>query len=68
MNAKLELLRTALSALFHAFTTGKCERVLVIGINKNNPFDSLLVLDYPEGEEEEFREQILDYVKAKMGN
>ena len=68
MNAKLELLRTALSALFHAFTTGKCERVLVIGINKNNPLDSLLVLDYPEGEGEEFREQILDYVKAKMGN
>ena len=68
MNAKLELLRTALSALFHAFANGKCERVLVIGINKNNPLDSLLVLDYPEGEGEEFAKQILDYVKAKMGN
>lgn len=64
----LAALRLALDALYRAYASGKCERMLVIGINKRDPLDSLLILDYPDGEEEDFARQITDYVRTKMGN
>lgn len=56
----------ALRALYSAIVGGKCERFLVIGINKNDPLDNLIIVDYPDSERAEFREQLTNIINSRM--
>lgn len=58
----------ALQGLYYAITSGKCERFLVIGINKRDPLDNLIIVDYPEGEHAEFREQLMNIINSRMAD
>ena len=64
----LTFIRTALNALMWAVEHEKCERIAIMGVNKDDPMDNLQILLYPDDEREAFRQQLVDWVNTKMGD